>query len=133
VSGLPPARGDRSGRRPGWPATLSLFTVFGIGFIDYLGAAAGSVHFVLEATAIALAALIILGWTRLVPAMSMIAVGVAYLVLAIAVIGWEVLDGVAMIATGAVAVTFGVASISPSAIGARTRQLAKWATRARRP
>jgi hypothetical protein len=112
---------------------LFFFAVYGIGFIDFLAAASGSVHSVLEATAIALVAVIILGFARLVPAPQMILVGAGYLAFSVAVTGWEVLDGVAMIVTGVVAVTFGVASIGPRKIGARARQLAKWATRARRP
>ena len=112
---------------------LSLLTVWAIGFIDFISAAAGSVDFVLEATAVALVALIILGSTRLVPARQMILVGAAYLGFSVGVTAWEILDGVAMIVTGAVAVTVGVVTIGPRAIGARTRRLAMWVTRGRRP
>ncbi|HUN34220.1 MAG TPA: hypothetical protein VMU95_19635, partial [Trebonia sp.] len=122
--------GRRPRRRPGWLAGLSLLTVTAIGFIDFVGAGAGSVRSVLEATAIALVALIILGWTRQGPAPSMILVGAAYLALAIPVIGWEVPDGLAMIATGLTAIAFGVTTIGPRVIAARTRQVAGWATKA---
>jgi len=112
---------------------LSFLAVWAIGFIDFLAAANGSAYFVLEATAVALVALIIIGSAKLVSARQMILVGAAYLALSMGVTGWEILDGVAMIVTGTVAVTFGVVSIGPRTIGGRTRQLAKWATRARRP
>jgi hypothetical protein len=131
VSDLPSSTGERP--RLGCLAAVSLLTVWAIGFADFLAAAAGSVDFVLEATAIALVALIILGSARLAPARQMILVGAGYLAFSVGVTGWEVLDGVAMIVTGAVAVTFGVVSIGPGMIVARTRQLAMRVTGGRRP
>jgi hypothetical protein len=132
VSDLPSATGERPGRRPGCLSTLFFVTLYGIGFIDFLAAAGGSVDFVLEATAVALVAVIILGSARLMPAPQMILLGAGYLAFAIGVTGWEVLDGVAMIVTGVVAVAFGVASIGPRKTWVRARQLAKRATKALR-
>jgi hypothetical protein len=128
--------GEARNRRPppAWLGRLSIYIASPIGIIDYFVAAAGDTNLVLEATAVALAALIAAGCARVTRAApSMILVGLAYLIVGAAVIGWgEILAGVAMIFTGAVAVTFGAAMIGPRTIAARARHLAERATKARR-
>lgn len=131
MSDLPSSSGERPWLR--FLAVLALIAVWAIGLIDFLAAAGGSVHFVLKATAVALVALILIGSARLVSARQLILVGAGYLAYSIGVTAWEILDGVAMIVTGAVAVTFGVVTIGPRTIGARTRRLAMRVTRGRRP
>ena len=132
--GRPDGEARNYGALPAWLGGLSLCVALPIGIVDYFAAANGSPDFVLGATVIGLVALIIAGCSRLIRVgTSMIMAGLAYLVLAAVVIGWdEVLAGVAMLVTGAVAVMFGAAIVGPRTIAARAWRLAQWATKARR-